>query len=43
MGRAGKAVASAIPGAVHRVLPGQPHYVAPEAVVPEMLEFLLTA
>jgi hypothetical protein len=29
-------------GAVHRVLPGQPHYVAPEAVVPEMLEFLVT-
>jgi pimeloyl-ACP methyl ester carboxylesterase len=43
MGRAGKAVASAIPGAAHRVLDGQPHYVAPEAIVPELLEFLITA
>jgi alpha-beta hydrolase superfamily lysophospholipase len=43
MGRAGKAVANAIPGAVHRVLEGQPHYVAPEAIVPELLEFLVTA
>ena len=43
MGRAGKAVASAIPGAVHRVLEGQPHYVAPEAIVPELIEFLVTA
>jgi pimeloyl-ACP methyl ester carboxylesterase len=43
MGRAGRAVASAIPGAVHRVLEGQPHYVAPEAIVPELLEFLITA
>ena len=43
MGRAGKAVASAVPGAVHRVLEGQPHYVAPEAIVPERLEFLVTA
>ena len=30
-------------GAVHRVLKGQPHYVAPEAKVPELLEFLITA
>jgi pimeloyl-ACP methyl ester carboxylesterase len=43
MGRAGKAVASAIPGAVHRVPEGQPHYGAPEAIVPELLEFLITA
>jgi len=43
MGRAGKAVADAIPGAVHRVLEGQPHYVAPEAIFPELLEFLITA
>ena len=43
MGRAGKAVASAIPRAVHRVLEGQPHYVAPEAIVPELIEFLITA
>ena len=43
MGRAGKAVAGAIPGAVHRVLEGQAHYVAPEAIVPELLEFLITA
>jgi hypothetical protein len=43
MGRAGKAVASGIPGAVHRVLEGQPHYVAPEAIVPELIEFLITA
>ena len=43
MGRAGKAVASAIPGAVHQVLEGQPHYVAPEAIVPELIEFLITA
>jgi pimeloyl-ACP methyl ester carboxylesterase len=43
MGRAGQAVASAIPGAVHRVLEGQAHYVAPGAIVPELLEFLVTA
>jgi hypothetical protein len=39
MRRAGEAVAGAIPGAVHRVLEGQVHYVAPEAIVPELLEF----
>ena len=43
MGRAGKAVTNAIPGVVHRVLEGQPHYVAPEVIVPELLEFLVTA
>jgi alpha-beta hydrolase superfamily lysophospholipase len=43
MGRAGTAVAGAVPGAVHRVLEGQPHYVAPEAIVPEVLEFLVTS
>jgi hypothetical protein len=41
--RAGEAVAGAIPGAVHRVLEGQVHYVAPEAIVPELLEFLITS
>ncbi len=39
MGRAGQAVADAITGAVHRVLEGQAHSVAPEAIVPELLEF----
>ena len=43
MRRAGEAVADAIPGAVRRVLEGQVHYVAPEAIVPELLEFLITA
>jgi pimeloyl-ACP methyl ester carboxylesterase len=43
VGRAGKAVANGIPRAVHRVLEGQPHYVAPEAIVPELIEFLVTA
>ena len=42
MRRAGEAVAGAIPGAVHRVLEGQVHYVAPGAIVPELLEFLIT-
>ena len=42
MGSAGKAVAGAIPGAVHRVLEDQAHNVAPEAIVPELLEFFLT-
>jgi pimeloyl-ACP methyl ester carboxylesterase len=41
MGSAGKAVAEAIPGAVHRVLPAQAHNVAPQAIVPELLEFLI--
>ena len=43
MRRAGEAVAGAIPGAVHRVLEGQAHYVAPAAIVPELLEFLITS
>jgi pimeloyl-ACP methyl ester carboxylesterase len=43
MRRAGEAVADAIPGAVHRVLEGQAHYVAPGAIVPELLEFFITA
>jgi pimeloyl-ACP methyl ester carboxylesterase len=43
MGRAGQAVAGAIPGAVHRVLEGQAHNVAPETIVPELLEFFITA
>src|ERR1700748_413324 len=36
MGRAGRVVASAIPGAVHRVLEGQPHYVAPAGLLPAL-------
>jgi len=43
MRRAGEAVSGAIPGAVHRVLEGQVHYVAPEAIVPELLEFFVMA
>ena len=41
MRRAGQAVADAIPGAVYRVLEGQSHSVAPAAIVPELLEFLI--
>src|ERR1700748_2481963 len=41
VGRAGKAGARAVPGAVHRVLEGQSHYVAPEAIVPQLLEVLI--
>jgi len=41
MGHAGKAVAEAIPGAVHRILEAQAHYVAPQAIVPELLEFFI--
>ncbi|TDD17836.1 alpha/beta fold hydrolase [Nonomuraea diastatica] len=43
MARAGQAVAAAVPGAVHRVLEGQAHNVAPEALVPELLEFFVAA
>jgi len=43
MARAGQAVADAIPGAVHRVLEAQAHNVAPQAIVPELLEFFVTA
>ena len=39
MGRAGEAVAAAVPGAVRRVLDGQAHDAAPAALVPELLEF----
>ncbi|MEO3789800.1 alpha/beta hydrolase [Nonomuraea sp. B10E15] len=43
MARAGQEVAAAVPGAVHRVLEGQAHNVAPEALVPELLEFFVAA
>lgn len=36
---AGKAVSASIPHAAHRVLDGQTHNVAPEALAPELLEF----
>ena len=39
---AGKAVAATIPAAAHRVLEGQTHYVSPEALGPELLEFFIT-
>jgi hypothetical protein len=39
MANAGTAVAAAVPGAVRRVLHGQGHDVAPEALAPELLEF----
>lgn len=42
MARAAEAVAAAIPGSCHRVLPGQAHDVAPDALVPELLEFFTT-
>ncbi|SDJ14613.1 Pimeloyl-ACP methyl ester carboxylesterase [Nonomuraea jiangxiensis] len=41
MASAGLAVAAAVPGTVHRVLEGQAHNVAPEALVPELLEFFV--
>ena len=43
MTNAGKAVAGAIPGAVHRVLDGQAHNVSPAALVPQLLEFFTAA
>ncbi|UBU16719.1 alpha/beta fold hydrolase [Nonomuraea gerenzanensis] len=43
MANAGVAVAAAVPGAVRRVLEDQAHNVAPEALVPELLEFFVTA
>ncbi|MFG2072554.1 alpha/beta fold hydrolase [Nonomuraea maritima] len=43
MGRAGEAVAAAVHGAVRRVLEDQAHNVAPEALVPELLEFFVAA
>ncbi|GII61091.1 hypothetical protein Skr01_11760 [Sphaerisporangium krabiense] len=39
MRNAGAAVAAAVPGAVHRLLEGQTHDVAVEALAPELLEF----
>jgi pimeloyl-ACP methyl ester carboxylesterase len=42
MRRAGQAVADVMPGAVHRILEGQAHSVAPGAIVSELLEFLVT-
>jgi pimeloyl-ACP methyl ester carboxylesterase len=41
MAAAGRAVAGALPQAAHRVLEGQAHGVAPEALVPELLEFFV--
>lgn len=43
MTNAGKAVSGAIPHASHRVLEGQTHNVAPQAIAPELLEFFVTA
>ncbi|WP_181449104.1 alpha/beta fold hydrolase [Nonomuraea aridisoli] len=43
MDRAGEAAAAAVPGAVRRVLEDQAHNVAPEALVPELLEFFVAA
>lgn len=34
-----RAVADAVPGAVHAVLPGQTHQVADEAIAPELVGF----
>jgi predicted alpha/beta-hydrolase family hydrolase len=39
----GKAVAATIPGALHRVLENQMHNVDPAALVPDLLEFFVTA
>ncbi|MFC5746225.1 alpha/beta fold hydrolase [Actinomadura rugatobispora] len=39
MSNAGTALARAVPGAVHRTLPGQDHDVAAQALAPELLEF----
>ncbi|MBE1564610.1 alpha/beta fold hydrolase [Nonomuraea africana] len=41
MGNAGRAVAKAVPGAVHRILEGQTHNVAAQALAPELLEFFV--
>jgi pimeloyl-ACP methyl ester carboxylesterase len=43
MTNAGKAVAGTVPHAVHRILEDQAHNVAPEALVPEFLEFFIAA
>ena len=42
MRRAGQAVADAMPAAVRQVLEGQTHAVAPDVIVPVLLEFLVT-
>lgn len=39
MASAGRAVAKAVPHAVHRVLDGQTHIVSAQALAPELLEF----
>jgi pimeloyl-ACP methyl ester carboxylesterase len=39
MTSAGKAVTQAVPGGVQRILEDQAHNVAPQAIVPELLEF----
>ncbi|MBF8192197.1 alpha/beta hydrolase [Nonomuraea sp. K274] len=43
MTNAGLAVTAAVPGATRRVLDDQAHNVAPEALVPELLEFFVAA
>jgi len=43
MVNAGKAVAAAVPRAVHRVLDGQMHNVAAAALIPELLGFFMIA
>jgi len=42
-GRAGKAVAEAVPGPVHRVLEAQAHNVAPQAILPDLPGFFAAA
>jgi pimeloyl-ACP methyl ester carboxylesterase len=43
MTSAGRAVAEAVPWAVHRILAGQAHNVAPGVIVPELMEFFAVA
>jgi pimeloyl-ACP methyl ester carboxylesterase len=43
MTNAGKAVSEAVPAGSHRVLEAQAHNVAPQAIVPELLEFFTAA
>jgi len=40
LARAAEAVAAAVPGALHRTLPGQTHNVSPGALTPALIEFL---
>jgi pimeloyl-ACP methyl ester carboxylesterase len=42
LARAARAVADAVPGAQHRVLPGQTHNVSLQALTPAVVEFLTT-